>query len=276
MIRLKFTIVAIFIVFLLNASNRNININVGYNSLVPISNMRTTLKSAHGLNFGLDYKLKYVPFSMGLDFGFSSYGSKNEPILIQLSEQGPRANTTISIENMVNHAILNGRYHFNRNDRIFNPYINTGFGLVGFRTSLTIDDPTVGYTDNCPKPLEKDILNRSITWAFRNGLGFQTDLAALFKKENTGIFFLDLSVHHLIGGNVRYVGHLDGNIATAYQSGNYFSNNNTNNTTPRGSSGELKARFQEGQGEIKEQAVGQIFENRLNMIGVQAKFVFRF
>lgn len=277
--RLLLSTSALCFIFILNATNASLNLSAGYNSLVPISEMRTTLKSAHGLNFGLDYKLKYTPISVGLDFGISSYGSKKEPFLIQLSENGSRVNTTISIDNMVNHAILNGRFYFNRVDKIFNPYINTGFGMIGFRTSLTIDDPTVPATENCPKPLERDVLNRSRTWAFRNGIGVQTDLSGVFKKLEKGVLFFDLNIHHLIGGNVQYVGHLDGDIATAYQSGNFFSNNNgssSTNSSPRGSIGAVKTEFQEGQGQIQEQAVGQLFENRLNMIGIQAKLIFRF
>lgn len=252
-------------------SKLGLDFGIGYNSIIPMSNMRSNLNSAHGKNLEINYRIKKTPFSIGLDLGMSFYGSKKEPIALQFDEFSPVTHTNITVGNNLNSVFLNTKTHFFESQRLIKPYIMSGFGMLAYNAGLTIDDPD--DFDNC-QPLVSKFIHRDKTWSLRNGVGLQIDLA--FKnKSNRDLILLDINIHHFLGGKVSYMGHINDGIANAYLNGNYHPTPHHNHQRmPRGVLKSVMAEFENiPTGQIHEHAVGEIFVNRINKIGVQARFV---
>lgn len=279
MIRNGITLLAICLTsFSLKA---NVDFSVGYRSNVPLNPMRESLKSAHGIDLGINYKFCLSPFSVGADFGFMNYGSESAPYYLESPSGNYVTETKIKVNNSMTTALVNSRaYLTGFGMKVVNPYVTAGFGLASFRTNLRIEDPE--DVDGCA-PLVSEKLHKDRTWATKVGAGVTTDLYRLFARNgnsnNHNRYFLDIGINYMTGGKVSYVGAINPDYVNNYNHNNVGAHNHNNNSNfdgPRGMTGTLDADFQHlPTGEIHSHSIGNIYNNRLNMIGINVSFLVR-
>lgn len=261
----------------------NIDFSIGYRSNVPVSIMRESLKSAHGLNLGFQYKFCLSPISLGAEFGIMQYGQEKAPYYLESPSGNHITETDIKVNNNSNLALITARaYLAGYGMKIFNPYVDAGFGFASFRTNLRIEDPE--DIDGCA-PLVSEILHRDRAVAAKVGAGVSTDLVRLFapgsSNTNHNRFFLDMNVGWLTGGKATYVGVINPDFVNNYNhysGGSHSHGNNGNNTVrnPRGYDGTLNADFEHlPTGEIHSHAVGNKYTNRINMMSVNVSLLMR-
>jgi hypothetical protein len=282
----KYIIIFLTIISAFASSKANIDFSVGYRSSIPINPMRENLKSANGLDLGINYKFCLSPFSVGADFGVMSYGSEKAPYFLESPSGNYITETSIKVSNSMNIAMINSRAYLNGYGmKVVNPYVVVGFGMASFRTNLRIEDPE--DIDGCAL-LVSEKLHKDRTWATKVGAGVTTDLFRLFAKNkgnsiNHNRYFLDIGVNYLTGGKVTYIGAINSDFVNNYNHNNpgggghhHHNQGNSNYDGPRGFSGTLDADFEHlPTGEIHSHAVGNKYSNRLNMIGLNISLLIR-
>jgi hypothetical protein len=165
----------------------------------PVGGMTRTMNNAFGPTLNFQYKMK-KSFSVGLDFAAGTYGSQATRQQYTF-DNGDVTETNVLVSNNIYTMALTGKY-FLRNTKKINPYLSSKIGMSWFVTDLTIEDPDDQY--NC-RPLESDKLLKDHTAFAGIGGGVLIDFNSIFKKMENDRFYLDVSVHSLQGGTIRYM-----------------------------------------------------------------------
>lgn len=165
----------------------------------PVGSMTRTMNNAFGINFGAARNFK-SPFSVGAEFGYSSYGSQRTRQQYTFDD-GSVTETDVVVRNNIYNFHLTGKY-FLRNNKKVNPYVSGKLGWTWFTTNLVIEDPE--DEDSC-HPLDSDVLSKDNTYVASGGAGVRVDFSALFKRMNEQTFYFDLSIHTSQGGTIRYM-----------------------------------------------------------------------
>jgi hypothetical protein len=166
----------------------------------PVSGMKKDMSNAFGITFDVAKKMKSSPFTIGTELALSSYGTQTS-MQEYTFDDGTTTKTNVHVNNNITNLRLTGKY-FLRQGKKFNPYLSGKAGWAWFTTRLTIDDPE--DVDGCT-PLENDVLQRDHTYSLSAGAGARIDFSTLFRNMPEQKFFIDMSIHAVQGGRVRYM-----------------------------------------------------------------------
>ena len=170
-----------------------------FNLAQPVGAMTKNMNNAFGMSFGAAKNFK-VPFSLGMELGFGSYGSQTTRQQYTFDD-GTVTETNVIVTNNIFNLQAGGKYFF-RNGKNINPYLSGKLGWTWFTTNLTIEDPEDELS--C-KPLDSDILSRDNTYTASGGGGVRFDFNTFFRNMDSKRFYFDLSVHATQGGTIRYM-----------------------------------------------------------------------
>lgn len=243
----------ILAMFLVNAAQAQFEFRTAYVYSDPRQEMAADIKRGHGAFFEFAYRFREIPFSLGLQVNFSTYGYDKSRQVYSFDD-GSTAETDVMVYNNFTNFQLTSRYFFFTQKSMLQPYIQAKMGLSRFYTNLTIDDPE--DVDDCV-PLEQDILQRDLTFVGTIGAGLQWDLSSVFKKTRKDFFYLDASVNYNTGGRVNYM--------------------NVDKPVPQENGQEVYGRFINTQTQVvHEHHVGYVYSSMLRMIDFRVGMVFRF
>jgi hypothetical protein len=176
----------------------------GYANSTPQGLMSRNIRSIH--SFVMDYgvRMKQLPLYVGLNMSFGTYGNSSNNRWYEFPD-GTGMLAPVSVSNSVIAAGLQGRYEVPA-DWSLKPYASASAGMSHFKTRLTIEDPREIHTNECPVPLEDEVLKADNSWFTGLGLGLRLDLSTIMKNSmEKGIIFFDFSAHYLRGSTVEYM-----------------------------------------------------------------------
>lgn len=196
----NFGLIALFLLPSCFAVAQSFEIGSNFILSQPVSGMKRDMSNAFGITAEIARNFKNVPFSLGTELSYGSYGTQNS-MQEYTFDDGTRTETNVHVSNNITNLRVIGKY-FLRNDKKFNPYVSGKAGWAWFTTRLTIDDPE--DVDGCT-PLVNDVLQRDNTYSLSAGAGARLDFSAIFTRMSAKHFYFDMSVHAVQGGRVQYM-----------------------------------------------------------------------
>lgn len=175
----------------------------GYLNSQPTGLMGQYIRAAHGLALEGTGKIRNSPLSVGLNLSYSAYGFQSREGYY-FFENGYQGVVDIEITNQFTLISPFLRLHLSENHFI-QPYVQAGFGMARFWTSLEILDPREEFTSDCPKPLESDVLLSERTFQTNFAAGVQMDFSKIIKSLDQNVLRFDLRATYTRGGEVHYM-----------------------------------------------------------------------
>lgn len=172
---------------------------LGYNMMLPMSDMKNGWSSAHGMQFDFLVGLSKVPaLKIGAEGQFSMYGYREEtqdyPIF-----NGILATSEVSFSSYIMSLGLKALVEPPKRMPV-KPYAAFQFGVLGMMSELTLDDFTHNDYYYCSTPNSKTLID-DYDWYVGAGGGLKFDLSP---KKKPGRDFIDLYCGYIGGGTLKY------------------------------------------------------------------------
>ncbi len=215
-----FQIIGLFCLLMLISPSlkAQIGLGFGYTYTQTYGEMQQNFgRNAHGIYFPAYVYIPKLRSYIGINYSYAGYGRLNNiekdyqfsnyyarDVELSLSSKYSNYNLTYELELMRRYKVR--------------PFVAASYGSTRFWTKLTVYDPEEGYTSECPKPLEQEIIfdspnpQTSATLGLRIVLGKEEHT----EESRTGFFCIDLSITALRGGEVSYMS-LKNNISNPSQ-----------------------------------------------------------
>lgn len=171
-----------------------------YGRAMPSGKMSEFIKRGNGMSMGYYLVHPNSKLAVGLTADIIIYGYDKSTQQYEFPD-GTSADMDITVNNSFSNLMLAAKYYL-ATDQKLQPYLSGKAGYSFYRTNLGIYDPD--DWDSC-EPVEDAILSKDGTTVFSFGGGLKYDMAGIFKKMSTGMFFLDASLHMTRGGRVSYM-----------------------------------------------------------------------
>lgn len=166
----------------------------------PAGAMGGIIDRGHGVTTHYGFVHPSSRLAFGLDVAFAQYGrDKNREEYT--FDDGTVAPMDIIVSNSFANFMAYSKWYL-REGGLLRPYVIGRVGYSAFSTNLNIYDPD--DQDHC-EPVENEVLQNDGTFVAAVGAGVKLDFASVFKRIETGRFFLEGNVNFMQGGNVRYM-----------------------------------------------------------------------
>lgn len=234
-----------------------------YDFAKPDGLMGANINRSHGFSLEGLYQIPKTRLSVGLNLGVSMYGyeEKRDNYMMDNGESFP---VEVQIENCyaITNAVL--RYDFLPETKLINPYVTFSAGLSYFWTDLIIEDPNARHSfDDCPSPIDSDVLLSDITYNTTFGLGTQIEMSRIFPNLRENALFLDLQASYMLGGEVTYMSLDAPEITTTAQTRN------------RGEDINVTYVNQDNPEIVHDYHVGDAFTTNLQMVRFRFGFIYK-
>lgn len=181
-------------------------VRLSYANSNPIEQMGVNIRQMHGISLEYSYQLPKSPFSIGIDLGFSNYGTRKIEDFSVMTEGQQMASTyDLTISNNTCHAFFTTRLNLTRKSFV-QPYLSARVGVQEYHTDYTLENPNINHTTECPDPVDEGTVMSDVAMVAGFGFGVNVDLGQAFKFDlGKNRLFFNIEANYLAGGTVRYM-----------------------------------------------------------------------
>ncbi|OJJ18176.1 hypothetical protein BKI52_25450 [marine bacterium AO1-C] len=180
-------------------------VRLSYANSNPLEQMGANIRQMHGVSLEYSYQLPRSPFSIGIDLGFSNYGTKKIDDFTVVAEGQMPSTYDLTISNNTCYAYFTTRMNLTRAGFI-QPYLSARLGVQEYHTDFTLENPNVNHTTDCPDPVDEGTVLSDVAMAVGFGFGVNVDLGKAFKFDlGKNRLFFNVEANYLAGGSVQYM-----------------------------------------------------------------------
>lgn len=173
-----------------------------YSLAIPQGQMAENINLTHGGVLDVFYKFKKTPnLRTGIQLGGGTYAHTKQDQHYTFRD-GSSTDVKVTFSSNVFNGHVVAGYDLSSPGADIIPYVTAKAGFSKFYSSLYIPDPD--HNDGC-RPLENKNVFKDATWSAGGGAGLRMNFRKVFTKGQTDIFWFDLSVNYLTGGELDYL-----------------------------------------------------------------------
>jgi len=204
--KLLLTLIGGLVLCLVNSTGfAQSTIRLSYANSNPLEQMGVNIRQMHGVSLEYSYQLPRSPFSIGIDLGFSNYGTRKIEDFTVVAEGQMPSTYDLTISNNTCYAFFTTRMNLTRAGFV-QPYLSARLGVQEYHTDFTLENPNVNHTTDCPDPVDEGTVLSDVAITAGFGFGVNVDLGQAFKFDlGKNRLFFSLEANYLAGGSVQYM-----------------------------------------------------------------------